>query len=205
VSAAQHLGLGLYQPGDSVLHRAPAGAKLAALAIAAVAVLRVSAVGTLGLAVAATVVIAAVAHVPWRTCLAQLRPICWFAIPLLGFQWLTAGPTRAAVVVGQLFVLVLLAALVTLTTQVTAILDAFEAALRPLERFGVSPTRVGLVLALTVRCIPLVAQTYAEAREAQRSRGLERSPAALVVPLVVRLLKKADALGAALAARGIDD
>jgi biotin transport system permease protein len=203
VSAAQPLGL--YQPGDSILHRAPAWTKLAALAVAAVAVLRISTLGTLGIAAAVTLVLAALTHIPWRTCLVQLRPICWFALPLLGFQWLTAGPTRAVVVVGQLFVLVLLAALVTLTTQVTEILDACEAALRPLERFGVSPTRVGLVLALTVRCIPLVAQTYAEAREAQRSRGLERSPVALVVPLVVRLLKKADALGAALAARGLDD
>ena len=205
MSAAQPLVLGLYLPGDSVLHRAPAGAKLVALAIVAVAVLRTSTVDALGLAAATTLAVAALAHIPFRTCLAQLRPVCWFALPLLGFQWLTAGPTRAAVVVGQLLVLVLVAALVTLTTQVTAMLDAFEAALRPLERFGVSPTRVGLVLALTVRCIPLVAQTYAEARQAQRSRGLERSPVALAVPLVVRLLKKADALGAALAARGLDD
>ncbi len=205
MSAAQPLVLGLYLPGDSVLHRAPAGAKLVALAIVAVAVLRTSTVDALGLAAATTLAVAALAHIPFRTCLAQLRPVCWFALPLLGFQWLTAGPTRAAVVVGQLLVLVLVAALVTLTTQVTAMLDAFEGALRPLERFGVSPTRVGLVLALTVRCIPLVAQTYAEARQAQRSRGLERSPVALAVPLVVRLLKKADALGAALAARGLDD
>ena len=205
MSAAQPLVLGLYLPGDSVLHRAPAGAKLVALAIVAVAVLRTSTVDALGLAAATALAVAALAHIPFRTCLAQLRPVCWFALPLLGFQWLTAGPTRAAVVVGQLLVLVLVAALVTLTTQVTAMLDAFEAALRPLERFGVSPTRVGLVLALTVRCIPLVAQTYAEARQAQRSRGLERSPVALAVPLVVRLLKKADAMGAALAARGLDD
>jgi biotin transport system permease protein len=109
------------------------------------------------------------------------------------------------VVVGQLLVLVLLAALVTLTTRVLAMVATFEWVLSPLARVGVHADRVGLVLALTVRCVPLVAQTYQQAREAQRARGLEWSAVALVVPLIVRLLKKADAIGEALAARGLDD
>ncbi|MEQ7123492.1 energy-coupling factor transporter transmembrane protein EcfT [Actinopolymorpha sp. B11F2] len=200
-----HGGLGLYQPGSSLLHRLPAGAKLTALAVAAVVILRITAVSTLGVAVVLTLALVAAAQIPWRVGFAQVRPVCWFAVPLLAFQWVSAGPAHAVLVVGQLLVLVALAALVTLTTRVTAMLDAFESALRPFERVGVSPMRVGLVLALTVRCIPLVAQTYAETREAQRARGLERSPVALAVSLVVRLLKKADAMGDALAARGLDD
>ncbi|MGW0231682.1 energy-coupling factor transporter transmembrane component T family protein [Actinopolymorpha singaporensis] len=198
-------GLGLYQPGGSLLHRAPAGAKLAGLAVAAVGVLRITTVPNLVLAFAVTLLAAGLARIPWRVGLAQLRPVLWFAVPLLAFQWLTAGPHRAVLVVGQLLLMVTLAALVTLTTRVSAMLDAFEAGLRPLRRVGVSPARVALVLALTVRCVPLVAQTFAETREAQRARGLERSPAALVVPLVIRLLKRADAIGEALAARGVDD
>jgi biotin transport system permease protein len=197
--------LGLYQPGGSLLHRAPAGAKLAGLALLAVGVLRITAVATLGMVFGATLAAAALAGLPWRVWLAQLSPVCWFAVPLLVFQWVTAGQHRALMVVGQLVVLVSLAALVTLTTRVSAMLDAFEAALGPLRRIGVSPSRVALVLALTVRCVPMVAQTYAETREAQRARGLERSPVALVVPLVIRLLKKADAIGEALSARGLDD
>jgi len=203
-TAAAHT-LGLYRPGSSVLHRSPAGAKLAALVLAAVAVLRVSTLPTLAIAGVVTIALTAAARIPWRVAVAQVRPVCWIAIPLLGFQWVTAGASRAVIVVCQLLVLVLLAGLVTLTTRVSAMLDALEAALRPGRRLGINPTRVALVFALTVRCIPLVAQTYAEAREAQRARGLEWSPTALAVPLVVRLLKKADAMGAALAARGIDD
>lgn len=195
--------LGLYVPGDSLLHRAPAGLKLALLAAAAVLALwSPVALGTLGgLAVAGFVV----ARVPWRVAWAQLVPVLWFAVPLLAFQWLLAGLSRAVVVVGQLLVLVLLAALVTLTTRVLAMVATFEWVLSPLARLGVRADRVGLVLALTVRCVPLVAQAYQQAREAQRARGLEWSPVALVVPLIVRLLKKADAIGEALAARGLDD
>ncbi len=205
MSTALPQRLGLYQPGTSLLHRAPAGAKLVALAFAAVCILRIATVSTLGLVAAATLAVAVLAGIPWRVGFAQVRPVCWFAVPLLALQWATVGLSHAVVTVGQLVVLVALAALVTLTTRVSAMLDAFEAALRPTRRIGVSPMRVALVLALTIRCIPLVAETYAEAREAQRARGLEWSPTALAVPLVVRLLKKADAMGAALAARGLDD
>ncbi|WP_020573213.1 energy-coupling factor transporter transmembrane component T family protein [Actinopolymorpha alba] len=204
-SVGQSLGLGLYQPGGSFLHRAPAGAKLAGLAVAAVVMLRISAVPAVGIAAAVTMVVTAAAGIPWRVVLRQVRPVLWFAGPLLAFQWVTAGWERGTIVVGQLILLVTLAALVTLTTRVSAMLDSFESVLRPFARIGVSPTRVALVLALTVRCVPMVAQTYAETREAQRARGLERSPTALVVPLVIRLLKKADAVGEALTARGLDD
>jgi biotin transport system permease protein len=205
VSLSTQVHLGLYQPGTSLVHRVPAGVKLVALAVTAVGVLQVSRLATLGALAAATVVLTALARVPWRVALAQVRPVCWFAIPLLAFQWMTAGLERAVLVVGQLLILVAVAALVTLTTRVSAMLDAIEAAARPLARVGVNPTRVALVLALTVRCVPLVAECYAEAREAQKARGLENRPSALVVPLVIRLVKKADAMGAALAARGVDD
>jgi biotin transport system permease protein len=196
-------GLGLYVPGDSPLHRVPAGLKLALLAVAAVVALwSPVALAALGLLAVAGFV---VARVPLRVAWDQLVPVLWFAVPLLAFQWLFAGWSRAVVVVGQLLVLVLLAALVTLTTRVLAMVATFEWVLSPLARVGVHADRVGLVLALTVRCVPLVAQTYQQAREAQRARGLEWSAVALVVPLIVRLLKKADAIGEALAARGLDD
>jgi biotin transport system permease protein len=196
-------GLGLYVPRDSPLHRAPAGLKLALLAVAAVVALwSPVALAALGLL---TVAGFAVARMPWRVVWDQLVPVLWFAVPLLAFQWVFAGLSRAVVVVGQLVVLVLLAALVTLTTRVLAMVATFEWVLSPLARVGVRPDRVGLVLALTVRCVPLVAQAYQQARDAQRARGLEWSAVALVVPLIVRLLKQADAIGEALAARGLDD
>lgn len=42
-------------------------------------------------------------------------------------------------------------------------------------------------------------------RDAQRARGLAASPRAFAVPLLVRSLRRADAIGEALAARGVDD
>ena len=157
-----------------------------------------------GAAAAVTLASYAIARIPWRTALAQVRPVLWFGIPVLGLQWVLSGPAHAFLVVGQLVVLVGMAALVTLTTRVTAMLDGFETVLRPLRRIGVSPERVALVLALTIRFVPLVAEAYAQAREARRARGLESSPLALAVPLLIRLLRTADHIGEGLAARGCD-
>ena len=64
-------------------------------------------------------------------------------------------------VCGSLLLTVAIAALVTLTTRVTEMLDVCQRLLRPLRRFGVDPDRVGLVLALTIRCIPLLVDIVA--------------------------------------------
>nr|WP_284287061.1 energy-coupling factor transporter transmembrane component T [Angustibacter aerolatus] len=58
---------------------------------------------------------------------------------------------------------------------------------------------------LTVRAVPVVAGLLDDVRDARRARGLERSPRALLVPLVVRTVRYADRLGEALVARGVDD
>jgi biotin transport system permease protein len=51
----------------------------------------------------------------------------------------------------------------------------------------------------------VLVETLAEARDARRARGLERSARALLVPVVVRTMRQADRLGEALVARGVDD
>jgi biotin transport system permease protein len=77
--------------------------------------------------------------------------------------------------------------------------------LRPLRRVGVQPERVSLLLALTIRAVPVLVGTLSDVRDARRARGLERSPRALLVPVVLRTMRHADRLGEALVARGVDD
>jgi biotin transport system permease protein len=83
--------------------------------------------------------------------------------------------------------------------------DAVIACCRPLRVVGVDPQRVGLVIALGIRCVPVVVGLAEEVREAQLARGLTASPRAFAVPLIVRSLRHADSLGEALVARGLDD
>ncbi|WP_194836843.1 energy-coupling factor transporter transmembrane protein EcfT [Nocardia sp. XZ_19_369] len=198
--------IGLYRPGDSLLHRLPAGVKLLLLIVSIVAatvlVRSPIQVGMVGVVVAG---LFALARIPFGVAVAQLRPMVWMLLIIAVFQVLITSPARAVVVCGVLLISVALAALVTLTTRVTDLLDTVTRALGPLRRIGVDPERVGLLLALAIRCVPLLAGIVHEVGEARRARGLQWSMTALVTPVLVRALRTADAMGDALAARGVDD
>lgn len=200
--------IGLYLPGRSVLHRLPAGLKLVLLAVAVVGVLLLGQPWQIGVALLVVTGLYVAADVPVRTAAAQLRPLLWVIPVIVVFQFVFADWRRAVVVSGMLLVNVALAALLTLTTTVTAILDVCTRALGPLRRFGVDPDRVGLVLALTIRCIPLMTQVVRDvwaARMARGVTGVRGSMVSLAAPAVVRALRTADAIGEALTARGLDD
>ncbi|CFN71313.1 cobalt transport protein [Bordetella pertussis] len=53
-----------------------------------------------------------------------------------------------------------------------------------------------------MRFIPEIWRNYQEIREAQAARGLGAHPLALLVPLVVRTLKRAEEVAQAIDARG---
>jgi biotin transport system permease protein len=135
----------------------------------------------------------------------QARPLLGLLVVVGAVHVLVNGWERAVVVVGVILALVLLAGLVTLTSTTTALVGSLVAALRPTRRIGVDPDRVGLLLALSIRSVPVVAALAAEVRDAQRARGLTSSVRAFAVPLIIRALRHADQLGEALVARGVDD
>ncbi|QSE89968.1 energy-coupling factor transporter transmembrane protein EcfT [Rhodococcus pseudokoreensis] len=198
--------IGLYRPGDSLLHRMPAGLKLLLLILSIVAsTVFVRTPLEVGVVVVLVGLLFVVAAIPWRVAVAQLRPVVWMLLIIAVFQVLITSPSRAVVVCGVLLISVALAALVTLTTRVTDMLDTVSRALGPLRRVGVDPDRIGLLLALAIRCIPLLTGIVQEVAQARKARGLQWSMTALATPVLVRALRTADAMGDALVARGVDD
>jgi len=198
--------LGLYHPATTPLHRLPAGPKLVVTAAAIVALTLWIDRPWQVLPVAAVVAgLYVLARIPVRLAVVQLRPLLWMLAFIGVFQVVVAGWERAVVVCGSLLLAVALAALVTLTTRVTDMLDAIIAGLGPLRRVGVNPERIGLVLVMTIRCIPLLGELVTQVSDARKARGLGFSLRALVVPVVVGALRSADAMGEALSARGVDD
>jgi biotin transport system permease protein len=109
----------------------------------------------------------------------------------------------------RLLALVLAAAVVTATTRVTAMVAVVERACRPLEWVGVRPARIGLVIAMALRFIPLIAERADRIRDAQAARGGSvrglRGLRTTVVPLLVQVLQLAHTVSEALDARGADD
>jgi biotin transport system permease protein len=197
--------LGLFRPGSSPVHRASAGTKLLLLLGAGVSSVFVRDAWQVGVAVGVVAAAWMSARLPLRLLVRQARPLLWVLLAVGAFHLLVSGWERAVVVCGVILCLVLLAAVVTLTTRTTAMVDTVVRVLGPLRRLGLDPERVGLLLALSVRSVPVVVGIAEEVRDAQRARGLAASPRAYAVPLIVRSLRHADQLGEALVARGIDD
>lgn len=197
--------LGLYVPGTSPVHRMRAGGKLLLMLLGGA----VSVLLDEPWQVAAGVVLVLggylLAGLSLGTALRQLRPLAWVLGVVAVFHLVVNGWQAAVVFAGAICFLVLLAALVTLTTRTSDMVDAVVHGLRVLRPLGVDPERAGLLLALGIRSVPVVVALAEEVRDAQRARGLAASPRAFAVPLIVRSLRHADALGEALVARGVDD
>jgi biotin transport system permease protein len=198
--------LSLYVPGTTPVHRAPAGLKLAVLALLGLALF---ATARLVLVAAALVLVLAVgllwARLPSMVLTSQVRAVWIWLVALFGFHLLVTGPLVGAVAVLRLLTLVLAAAVVTATTRMTALVAVIEWLTSPLRVFGVRPARIGLVIAMTLRFIPLVSDRAARIREAQAARGAHRMRPAMVVPLLVQVLRMATTVGEALDARGAGD
>jgi len=195
----------LYRPGTSLLHRMPAGAKVLVFAALVLAIaLTANSVWTLPTAGILAISLYLIAGLGIPTLLRQLYAARWIALVMLVTQVFFLPVLAAISNTSRVLVVIVLAALITLTTRVPALLDATESALAPLRRFGVNPAGIGLVLALTITAIPVIGGFAADIREAQRARGAPARLQTFVVPLLVMSLKHSDELADALTARGIE-
>lgn len=217
-----------YRPGSTALHRLAPGPKLLALALVALPVVALrgpgdkgggpgAAAGGAGLALglgAAVLVAALVGHLAVRTprtvltgALLRLAPAV-LAVSL--YQGFTRGWAAGAEVAVDLTGLVLLAALVTVTTPTDRMLDAIASGAAPLRlvpalRQTLSAERVALTFTLALRSIDVLWDCATEARDAARARGRGRDVRAIVTPTVIRAVAHARSTGDALAARGLVD
>lgn len=193
-----------YMAGNSPIHRLPPGLKILSLAL----------LGTvlfvfphLAMSLAALLLVGMLyplAHLSPRIMLLQLKPLLWVLALLFTVQWWMVEWQSGVLVVARLAAVMLMAALVTLTTRTSAMIDALEKGLFWLRWLRINPAKVSLALSLAMRFIPVLAAIVAEVREAQKARGLDRSLVAIAIPVIVRTLKMADDIAAALEARAYD-
>ncbi|MEU5210092.1 energy-coupling factor transporter transmembrane protein EcfT [Streptomyces sp. NPDC020742] len=194
--------MSLYVPGSSPLHRVPAGWKLAALLVCGVGVFLTTSAAVLGPAAVLALALLLSVRAPREQWVRQLGGPVWVLAAVVAVAALTES-VHAALVVGLRLVVLLLTALsVTLTTRTSELQGVLERVLRPLDRAGlVNAPAVALAVSLALRFVPEVFRQFQDIREAQAARGLQGSPLALVVPLVVRVLRSAEDIAAAIDAR----
>jgi biotin transport system permease protein len=189
--------------GTSLLHRLPAGVKLAGLMVIALALFLVDDPRLLA---GAAVVALGVARSTGRPFGRLARDLTGALVVIAAvglIDWVFITPATALTVVPRLVALALFAHAVTLTTTTSELAETLETAFRPLQRIGLlDAARASLTLTLAIRFVPLIVEEAREIREAQAARGLSASPLALAVPLVVRVLVRAEEVAEAIDARG---
>ena len=197
--------LGSYRPGSTMLHRAGAGTKLVLLFAAGMTVVLIRGPLSTAIALATALGLVAWSGMGLRLLLRTLRGLLLVAVLLAAYAAWQRGWQQAFETVGDLFALVLAATVLTTTTPVDEMLDTIVRWLRPFRRFGAKPEKVALAFSLTLRGIPATITLAEETRDAAVARGLQHSPRARLIPLVIRVVAHARATGAALHARGLGD
>jgi len=144
------------------------------------------------------------AGLPLMAALRFLRPIWWLLLALFFVGFFTENWQQGLVVSVRLGTILLLANWVTITTPTAQMMASFERLFVILKPFGVHPAKIALVLSLTLRFIPVLAQIIAEVREAQAARGLEKSLIGILIPVLIRMLKMGEDVASAIEARGYD-
>lgn len=122
------------------------------------------------------------------------------------------GVRMGLIVSLRFFYLVMLTTLVTLTTTPMELTDSIEAGLRPLERFRVPAHEIALMLSISLRFLPTLADETDRIMKAQQARGVDlrngplrsrlKGVVPLMIPLFISAFKRAEDLATAMEARG---
>jgi biotin transport system permease protein len=195
--------LTLTSPVETWAHRLPAGAKLAALAVATTGLFLIVAPPVLAVALGATFLLYLTGGTGFALAgLRLLRPL-WPFIVIVGLWHLwTRDPWGGAVILMRMVTAVGLANFVTMTTRLSDMLSVIERLARPLARFGLSPRRLAIAFALVIRFIPVMLDRLEQIGASWRARSPRRPRWRVLVPATLAALDDADRVAEALRARG---
>lgn len=202
----RNVPLGVYVPGESVIHRIPPSVKfcfLIVFVIATTALVKQPIVALLCVFFSTTLY--GLAKIPPRIAWGQLWPPGLILLFLGAFQWRQKGLPYASALVLSIFASLMLAMLLTLTTPLESMMETVQRLLAPTERYGVPVETITLAFSLTLRLIPLMLTTVYEVLDARKARGAAFSLMALGTPVMIRSIRRARSIADALMARGAGD
>lgn len=195
--------ISLTSPVETLAHRWPAGAKLAALCAATVVLFSQESLG-FHLAVFLTCLV--VYRLPGRRFFdAGMRGLMalWPFIALVLVWHLVIGAAiEGLVVVLRLLSAVALANLVTMTTKLSAMIRVVRWLAAPLRRLGVNTRALEIGIALVVRFTPTLADKGAQLAQSWSARSPKKPGWKIVMPFTVLALDDAEYVAEALKARG---
>ena len=223
------LPTGLYQPGNSLLHKLCPWVKLLCLGLILAAVVCTDTVWGYGLLAAVAAVLIAVSRLRLRDVFSSVWRLRWFFLMIFVMNlcffsaqspWISwwiftpsyDGLMQGVHVLARVVVLLVMSNLLTATTAPLAMTDAFHMLLRPLGWIRLPVGQIAMILSVAVQFIPTLFEEADAIRKAQMARGarfdsrkLTQKAAAvlpLAVPIFLAAFKRADELSLAMESRG---
>lgn len=225
----QHIIIGQYVDGNSILHKMDPRAKFIAIFLIAIFIFFANNWVAYGAITGFAIIAVLLSKVSLRFIYKGLRPILFLVMMTfllhmfltkdgellyqLGAFTIYEGGVRQGVFISiRLLVLVLITSLLTLTTTSINLTDGLESLLSPLKRLGVPSHEIALMMSISLRFIPTLLQEAEKILKAQMARGVdftsgpwkERLMAVipLLIPLFISSFKRAEDLAFAMEARG---
>jgi len=220
--------LGQYYPAVSFVHRLDPRTKLIAVINLMTGLLitfePALLFGFLGL----TILIVVCSRLPVALVLRNLRPFIWlffltilvhlfwtqgdvfFQVPIVKWTISKQGLSLGVIYAMRLALLIIIAAILTLSTSPIELTDALEKLMAPLNRIKVPVHEIVMMLTLSLRFIPTLLEEAQRLRNAQISRGATfdgslvrriKSLIPLLLPLFVSAFRRADDLALAMDSR----
>jgi len=220
--------LGHYYPADSMVHRLDPRTKLISIMILMVCLLATQRAAAFVLFVILCIVAIHLSRVPIALVLKNLKPFIWlflltifihlfftsgktlYQLPVLGLSITDKGLSLGTLYSVRLALLIVFAALLTLTTSPMEMTDALEKLFRPFKRLKIPTHELVMMMTLSLRFIPTLMAEAERLRKAQISRGASfegnitrriKSLIPLILPLFVSAFHRADDLAMAMDSR----
>ncbi len=219
--------IGQYVPGDSLLHKADPRTKITLTFIMMIFIFMIETYwGYLSLAIFTAITIIS-SKIPIKFVLKGVKPIIFIVIfaaiintftisgtPIfeLGFLKPTYEGVNVALKMAiRLFLLIIIASLLTYTTTPISLTDGIEKLLGPLKRIKVPVHEISMMMTIALRFIPTLLEETDKIIKAQSSRGADfdngnlivraKSFIPVLIPLFISAFRRADELATAMEAR----
>ena len=228
--------LGQFIPRDSWFHKRDPRARLVALSILFFAIIFTPSMLGLALAFLIVMCLFILAKLPlqstWKAILRALPFIFILAIlqillsrgmgsqavlwTIFGFEITSGAVLSALMLISRFIVLIALINALVMTISTAQVTAALFHLFKPLEKIGFPVNDLTMVIQITLRYLPLVAQMAEKTAKAQAARGGDweqkgfnpirqaKRVLPLIVPLLVASLKRAETMALAMESRGFN-
>jgi len=207
--------LGHYMPTGSAIHRIGARAKIVELIALIITIFLIREIIALAMMFFFSVWIVRQSNLPFQYVLRGMRPFIWLFLFII-LAHLLVVPGRPIVpfllISSQVALSIMFSSILTLTTSPMELAKGVFRLLSPLRILRVPVDDIAILVMISMRYVPLFLQEAERITRAQMARGVScdeggfvgRAKMALpvLVPLLANSLRRAHAIGDALAARG---